>query len=799
MKTLVKIRMLRVLMIGLPLGLGAFAQVRPADREARVDGQGVLRWQDTAEEVALAGVNIYTPFSADYRGLLELGADHKDAIRQDVAHLRRLGLDVIRVHCFDREISDAQGNLTDNIHLELLDDLIAVCRDNGIYTVLTPISWWNYKMGKTQGFSNHYTMQELTTNRTAWEIQARFLKQFVRHVNRYTGKRYGDDPCVLAFECINEPLYPDGTPDATVTEYINTLADALREGTAKPIYFNSWHGRNRAAAAARINGVTCVSYPTGLVNGRAFERPQLFRAHGSSLAPIPEIAHLSRMVYEFDAADVAGSYMYPTMARFFRSEGNQVATMFQYDLALLADRNTNWPTHHLNLLYTPGKAISFAIAAEVFRRVPRGTPFTRVTDEDIFPPFFISAPQDLSVLATPTAYLHSNATRHPPVNPATLERIWGVGPSPVVEYGGSGAYFLDRLTDGIWRLQLFPDVFPLADPYSGTPHAKALLVPSAHPFRIRLPGLGSNPLILRPDGTPAPANALPPGDYIIAKTKPQRLPTLPAQPMFLPPIQPLTQPLIRGTLPEQVAAGEPLNITARTYNPHNARPLVRLSNATAPNHTSYTSTLPARIKPDTGTYHAYFELGDARYPTNEPLRLTVIANNQPWPLLDPKKAILAPLGNAGLERRPGLDPGTNLPTLTFRVKGFSDTFDCAFERFYVIAPPPPSRPWPLDATCVIFRARALHPATTAFEFVLMQSDGLPFGTNIPLTADWKDYRIPLRSFRYFAHWLPLPPGAPAPTPDPTRIDQLNLCFGRWLFPNHTADPHGFEIGAIAIE
>ncbi|MDD4026214.1 MAG: hypothetical protein PHN85_09870 [Kiritimatiellae bacterium] len=141
------------------------------------------------------------------------------------------------------------------------------CRRNGLYTVLPPISWWGGGTwtSATKGFSDLYAMQQLTTDRATWEIQARLLGQFARHVNRYTGKRYADDPCILAFESINEPLYPKDTPDSPVTAYIDTLTEALRaSGTAKPIYYNSWQQRNQAAGASKADGVTCAIYPTGL-------------------------------------------------------------------------------------------------------------------------------------------------------------------------------------------------------------------------------------------------------------------------------------------------------------------------------------------------------------------------------------------------------------------------------------------------------------------------------------------------------------------------------------------------------
>ncbi|MDA3925413.1 MAG: hypothetical protein PF904_12015 [Kiritimatiellae bacterium] len=95
------------------------AQSAAADQDAYVDQQGGLRWRGSNDEVALFGVNYYTPFTVDYAEVRKLGGDHRQTILDDVAHLRRLGLGCIRVHCFDREFSDAEGNLIDNHHVEL--------------------------------------------------------------------------------------------------------------------------------------------------------------------------------------------------------------------------------------------------------------------------------------------------------------------------------------------------------------------------------------------------------------------------------------------------------------------------------------------------------------------------------------------------------------------------------------------------------------------------------------------------------------------------------------------------------
>jgi len=44
----------------------------------------------------------------------------------------------------------------------------------------------------------------------------------------------------------------------------------------------------------------------------------------------------AKMVYEFDAADVGGSYMYPAIVRSFREVGMQFAAMFSYDPVQIA-------------------------------------------------------------------------------------------------------------------------------------------------------------------------------------------------------------------------------------------------------------------------------------------------------------------------------------------------------------------------------------------------------------------------------------------------------------------------------
>ena len=276
---MMRFRLLLLALLGLVSGLAssALAQVsRPAVIPVRVDDQGVMRWTDSGEEVALFGVNYTTPFAHAYRAHGYLGVDRKRAIDADVLHFARLGLDAYRIHVWDREVSDAEGNLVENDHLDLFDYLLARLADHGIKALLTPIAWWpagypERDPGST-GFSEGYEKAEMSVDLEARRAQANYLKQFVGHVNPYTGLTLQEDPNLLAIEIFNEPRHPAG-PEET-TRYIDAMASALREaGFTKPIFYNisenytDEHGH--AVCAARIQGVSHQWYPTGLVRNGA--------------------------------------------------------------------------------------------------------------------------------------------------------------------------------------------------------------------------------------------------------------------------------------------------------------------------------------------------------------------------------------------------------------------------------------------------------------------------------------------------------------------------------------------------
>ena len=110
---------------------GAVARKPAAPGEERqsytvtVDEQGVMRRSDNGEEVSYYGTNYTVPFAYSYRALGYLGRDRREAIDRDIYHIARLGLNAFRLHLWDAELADSEGNLLDNDHLDLLDYMIS--------------------------------------------------------------------------------------------------------------------------------------------------------------------------------------------------------------------------------------------------------------------------------------------------------------------------------------------------------------------------------------------------------------------------------------------------------------------------------------------------------------------------------------------------------------------------------------------------------------------------------------------------------------------------------------------------
>jgi hypothetical protein len=179
--------------------------------------------------------------------------------------------------------------------------------------------------------------------------------------------------------------------------------------------------------------------------------------------------------------------------------------------------------------------------------------------------------------------------------------------------------------------------------------------------------------------------------------------------------------------------------------------------------------------------------------------VNAVARPQDWRFFDVDEALSAPIWSQGVWRYEGIDE-KNRRALHIQIKNFTGDVDnvgiripCADEDFARFFPEQESN------GALILHARAVFPQTSKVEFVFIETDGTPWGTEIPLTPEWQDIRVPFSSLRFFSHWKAVPAVPDTRRPDIRKAGWLSFCFGKWLFPERAGEPHGIEVSAARIE
>ncbi len=464
-----------------------------------VDSKGVFRWSKNKEEIRLFGVNYTLPFAHGYRAINYVNKDHKNAIDKDVYHLARLGVNAFRVHIWDAEVTDSLGNLINSPQLDLLDYTLAKMKERGFRTLITPFkvgdNGYPEKNFPTQGFSNKLEKWQTYADEKIIEKQIRYFTQLLNHINPYTGIAYKNDPDIIALEINNEPTHDNGE---IATTYINKMVDVIRKvGFKNPIFYNVSEVSKFVDnyLEANIQGCTFQWYPTGLVRNSLLEMNNLpnVETYQIPFKDKKKFQNKARIIYEFDPGDTNQSTLFPAMARSFREAKFQFAAQFAYDPIDLAFANTEYQTHYFNLAYTPSKAISFKIAAEIFRETPNGKSFGRYPNNANFGNTTLNSDKNLAVYNSETSFFYTNSTLENPKNIGKLKNISGIGSSNLVKYSGTGAYFLDKISAGVWRLEIMPDVLWVNDPFEKASLKKtvAVLQNNQNEIEISLPDLGA--------------------------------------------------------------------------------------------------------------------------------------------------------------------------------------------------------------------------------------------------------------------------------------------------------------------
>jgi len=450
---------------------------------------------DNGTEVCQWGANYLINFGLSFKEYERLGLNAEHDIKKDVYHMARLGFDAFRVHIFESEISDENGNLRDVKQLQLMDFLLNELSKRNIKVCITTM---RYSTDNGKSYVDKWGGKTaLLNNPESYSVQKHYITQLVNHINPYNGLSYKDDPNIINFELSNEPNHFKSSEH--ITEYIKGLIKAVKStGCKKPLFYN-FSQCDRFAKEywkTKIDGLSTQWYTNGLTSYE--KRGNQLPAVDSYTLPYkddPHMKRLAKMIYEFSPANVSrSSYIYPAIARSLREAGYQFATQFSYDPIGIAAANEEYPKQYLNLVYTPAKALGMMVAGEAFHYIPIYKSYGRYPDNTSFGPFTIDYKTDLALMNSTDKYIYSNSTTIHPKNAEQLKLIAGHGTSPIVDYQGTGAYFLDKLSDGVWRLEIMPDILHVKDfyiyPCYDTP--VTVLKDTKHDLKITLPGLGDN-------------------------------------------------------------------------------------------------------------------------------------------------------------------------------------------------------------------------------------------------------------------------------------------------------------------
>ena len=350
-----------------------------------------------------------------------------------------------------------------------------------------------------------------------------YMQCLLTHENRYDKILMLDDPAFCIAELVNEPTTPQiDNPKAPYHEvyarwlsqrklentkynyqlwreeitlnYQNGMYDFLTNmGCKAPVgWSHKWVGAIRhsggdaewkACLRSKIPAVCFSTYPTQDTTFQYLQDatkdlrkmgsehnalPYLQAAYNDyqmqGWAHDPSFRRKGHFVYEWEIHANMTSYMYPEMAKYFRSQGVQIATMWEY----IPPKLTNYAAgqHLLNLKSTPGKSASFIIAGKVFHNTPLYKIFSMSdNDADYFKDtavdfkFLISAYADNESLvysgSLPSRYANNLLTFDKMAG--GFKRIFGIGDSPLVKYSGTGLYFIDVNDINKITIEIMPD------------------------------------------------------------------------------------------------------------------------------------------------------------------------------------------------------------------------------------------------------------------------------------------------------------------------------------------------------
>lgn len=530
---------------------------------------GTLYFADGTEAL-LWGVNFQPSLSWEYRRMARHGLhkpfdmdNYKAMIDEGFDEIQQMNCNLIRIHIATSDITDTEGRLIENQWLDALDYVIACAEKREIYVYLSFLN----NIGATSGsFVSKNAMRKAD-----WMVNPKFMtraesyiRQLLNRSNRYNkGQTYKSSAALAIVEPINEPAYfthqnikeftncnevyqawlsknnKQDTKESFSTfryentkEYVDRMVKLFcEEDVNAPMAWSlgwpraiEWTGEDifQAAADSDAELISICLYPGQSESsnksvdnlktvGEANYLPYIQRSyenreyHGWLLED--RFKSKARVVYEFETFYNQSSYLYPAMAKLFRSLGIQAAAMWTYILPGQAEYTA--AAHHLNLKTTPNKAAAFMAAGQVMRSEPRFKKYkTSSRTDDHFQHASLSFEFGCSAFADDETLIYSetmpeNFARHLLDGQTEFKRIVGRGESPLASYSGTGLYFIESTSEDILRIEILPDaefVVPHYRPNKPRELAVRLSTDQHHVFELNRSGYSEHSQVFRTTG-----------------------------------------------------------------------------------------------------------------------------------------------------------------------------------------------------------------------------------------------------------------------------------------------------------
>jgi hypothetical protein len=445
-----------------------------------------------------------------------------------------------------------------------------------------------------------------------------------------------------------------------------------------------------------------------------------------------------------------------------------------------------------------------------------------------------------------------------PPKPNMLTRIVGCGCSPVVSYEGTGSYFLDKLENGLWRLEVYPDAVWVDDPYGihRLDREVSRVLWRNWPMEINLPDLGQTFTVEPIDkgnnfNTEMTNGAfmIYPGVYLLRREDANSSTWRASTPFghlllgeFVAPPELHKVPIIVHKPPYQIVAGRDWLVTAQVVSstfPKAVALYMRRAGEKQFNRYNmnrckgyeYNTKIPGdSLERGLIEYSLSIEYdqtvqsfpakvaarpGDWDFPETTLWHALVVNHDAPIVLFDAERdrhKVLFPHPWGTAPYNKAFVPGVRGSNLALRVditQLASDTEEFVWRSTFVTEIE--SRHIDINyCNTLSITARAGTEATTQFSIALIDKDGTGWGTSIPVATHWQEIRIPLsilqptkvavlpRGWPRFSKWLEGTTNASSRL-TLSDIEGLQISLTSKFPRGMKSLPHALEIQSVMLE